>query len=311
MKEAKDVVHEHYSKVATSQVSEAYAATLAKSAGYKEEELKQIPKEASLGLGCGNSVSAADLKPGEYILDLGCGAGMDLFLAASKISPTGKAFGVDFSEDMIKKGKEIQAKNSIKNVEFIHSPIEVMPFQENTFDVVISNCVLNLVPDKNKAFKEIVRVMKPKGRFIVSDIVRKKDYPEDLKSDLISITTCIGRAITFEEYKNGLINAGLENISMVDVKKDLNERFRLNPEAPSNPQTNEDAPNCETCSSKPQKACCSKLQEACCSKPQEACFSKPQKACCGGGAQEPVPSAVLKYDLNEYACSCLIKGYKK
>ena len=132
-----------------------------------------------MGLGCGNSVSFArpHLKPGVKLLDLGCGAGMDLYLASPLVGDEGRACGVDLSKDMLSKGRELAKNYGYKNIEFYHSGIDKMPFDDNTFDVIISNCVINLVPDKIAAFQEIYRVLKKGGHFIVSDIVLKQDLP--------------------------------------------------------------------------------------------------------------------------------------
>jgi len=269
-----DPVHHHYSQVASKGVREATALQTAIKAGYTEEELASIPKEASLGLGCGNSVAAAELKEGEMLLDLGCGAGMDLFLAGFKLGENGKAVGVDFSEEMIKRGNEIAQKYNRSNVEFVLSSIEKMPFAENTFDVVISNCVLNLVPNKLDAFKEIFRVLKPSGRFVVSDIILRKPLPEELEKDLASIVGCVGRAVLLETYKKNLEEAGFSDVSSTDSNKDLNTLYN---------EASEDTQLCGT-----SVSCCAKKQTQ----------------------QQPV-TALQKYDLNEYTGSYIVRAVKQ
>ena len=223
--EEKDIVKKHYSEVAVAGQSEKVAHELSLKVGYTEEDLKAIPTEAKLGLGCGNSVSYANLKEGEQLIDLGCGAGMDLFLAASKVGKTGKAVGVDFSPDMIERGRLLIEKYEYTNVEMVASSIDKMPFETGTFDVAISNCVLNLLPDKALAFKEIFRVLKPGGRFVVADIVLKKALPEVLMWNLASIVGCLGRAVDNETYMQHLIGAGFVDSKIENQEKDLNLVF--------------------------------------------------------------------------------------
>eukprot|EP01015_Nassula_variabilis_P005189 TRINITY_DN1374_c0_g1_i1.p1 TRINITY_DN1374_c0_g1~~TRINITY_DN1374_c0_g1_i1.p1 ORF type:complete len:292 (-),score=83.00 TRINITY_DN1374_c0_g1_i1:63-938(-) len=224
---SKDVI-QHYSSVANAEVNTEFSKKIASSFGYSEEELAQIPPEANMGLGCGNSVSYARpyLKKGSKLLDLGCGAGMDLYLASPLVGDEGKACGVDLSKDMIEKGKKICEKYGYKNVEFHYSSIEKMPFDDGTFDVVISNCVLNLVPDKIAAFEEIYRILKPGGNFIVSDILLKKDLPNDLSQNVTSVVSCIGKAIREDLYREGLEIAGFSQIEIVDEKRDLMTYFQ-------------------------------------------------------------------------------------
>ena len=223
--EDKDIVKKHYSEVAVAGQSETVAHELSLKVGYTEEDLKVIPTEAKLGLGCGNSVSYANLVEGEELIDLGCGAGMDLFLAASKVGKTGKAVGVDFSPDMIERGQLLIDKYEYTNVEMVASSIDKMPFETGTFDVAISNCVLNLLPDKALAFKEIFRVLKPGGRFVVADIVLKKALPQELMQNLAAIVGCLGRAVDHETYMEHLSGAGFVEGKIVNQEKDLNMVF--------------------------------------------------------------------------------------
>ena len=155
-------------------------------------------------------------------MDIGWCAGMDLFLAGAKVAPEGKAVGIDFSEDMVARGNEIAKKYQRKNVEFYYSQVEEMPFLENTFDVVISNCVLNLVPDKIAAFSEIHRVTKKGiGRFVVSDTVLKKPLPKDLANDIAAIVRCNGRAVTVDKYRVNLATAGFKTVEIIANKIDM------------------------------------------------------------------------------------------
>lgn len=161
---------------------------IGKQLGYSEEELKIGLGEANLGLGCGNPVAIAELKEGETVLDLGCGAGFDAFLSALKVGKDGFVIGIDMTSEMIEKAK-LNAKNlGYKNVDFLLGEIEDLPIESNTIDVIISNCVINLSLNKKAVFEEAFRVLKPGGRLSISDILRKKDFPEYLKNDINAFT---------------------------------------------------------------------------------------------------------------------------
>jgi SAM-dependent methyltransferase len=182
--------------------------------GYSEDEMTSIPDGANLGLGCGNPTAIASLKEGDVVLDLGSGTGFDVFLAAKKIGPTGKAIGVDMTDEMLAKANENAKKGGYTNVEFRKGDIENLPVDDNCIDVVISNCVINLAPDKAKVFKETYRVLKSGGRLMVSDVVLIKSLPEDLKNDKDLLIGCVSGAILKEDYINLLRLSGFKNIEI-------------------------------------------------------------------------------------------------
>ncbi len=197
---------------------------LAKKFGYTDEELAAIPDEANLGLSCGNPTAIASLRPGEVVLDLGSGAGMDCFLAASKVGPEGNVIGVDMTPEMIDKANNNLSVSEFNNIEFRHGEIESLPVDDNSVDVVISNCVLNLVPDKLKAFREIFRVLKPGGRMAVSDIVKLKKLPDVIQNDPDAVSACMAGALMYDEYLSAISQAGLSDVEVLS-KQDFGEMF--------------------------------------------------------------------------------------
>jgi len=175
--------------------------------------------DADLGLGCGLPTEHADIKEGDWVLDLGSGAGNDVFIARRVTGPTGKVLGLDFTDEMIKKARINADKLKYNNVEFRKGDIEDMPVNDETIDVIVSNCVLNLVPDKEKAFFEMFRVLKPGGHFCVSDIVIKGELPDGLLSVAAMYTGCVAGALQMDEYLGIIDKAGFENISVPKQKK--------------------------------------------------------------------------------------------
>lgn len=182
--------------------------------GYSQDEMSKAPKGSNLGLGCGNPVAIASLKEGEVVLDLGSGAGFDAFLASPRVGPTGKVIGVDMTDEMLEKARENAKKGNYTNVEFIKGDVENLPVDDNSVDTIISNCVINLAPNKEKVFKEVYRVLKPGGRLMVSDVVLLKPLPDELKNDEELLVGCISGAILKQDYLELLEKVGFTDITI-------------------------------------------------------------------------------------------------
>lgn len=198
----KKFVKERYSKIAKEGTGCCPACSCnydlieqAKILGYSEKELEKIPKESVMGLGCGNPTALADLKEGETVLDLGAGAGIDVFLAANKVGAKGFVIGIDMTGEMVKKANELAKKYGYKNVEFKVGEIENLPLDDNSVDVIISNCVINLSPDKLKTYREAYRVLKPNGRILISDLVTEGELSPEIKRNFDAWAGCIAGAL--------------------------------------------------------------------------------------------------------------------
>jgi len=191
----------------------------AKVIGYSTADLEHIPEEAIMGLGCGNPTAIADLQAGEVVLDLGSGAGVDVFLAANKVGSTGRVIGVDMTEEMVDKAKSIARNHGYHNVEFRLGEIEKLPVEDESVDAIISNCVINLSPDKSKVFREAYRALKPGGRLTVSDIVSEGTLPNEIKSDSNAWACCIGGALEHQEYLREIKESGFENVQVLSSKE--------------------------------------------------------------------------------------------
>ncbi len=236
-KEIKNVVKKRYAKFAQTNTSCCPTCSPKKnditkqteSIGYTEDELKNIPESAVLGLGCGNPTALADLKKGETVLDLGSGAGIDVFLAANRVGKNGHVIGVDMTEEMIKKSEKIANDNGYTNVEFRSGEIENLPIKDNSVDVIISNCVINLSIDKLKTFKEAYRVLKPGGRILISDLVTEGILPEDIKRSFEAWSQCIAGALEKNEYINIIKRVGFRKVKIVNQnkysEKDIDKRI--------------------------------------------------------------------------------------
>ena len=224
----KEAVQSKYASVAKSGLSTGHAGVraVAEAFGYTPEQLASIPAEANMGLSCGNPTAFASLRPGETVVDLGCGGGLDVFLAAKRVGPTGKAIGIDMTPEMLDLARRNAAKadggRPLANVAFYQATIDKLPLPDASVDCVISNCVINLAPDKQAVFCEIVRVLKPGGRLAVSDIALKKPLPPEIGNDLMAYVGCIAGAILIDEYRRQLIGAGFARVNIVDTGSDLN-----------------------------------------------------------------------------------------
>jgi arsenite methyltransferase len=190
-----------------------------KGVGYSTEDLEHIPEEAVMGLGCGNPTAIAELKAGEVVLDLGSGAGVDVFLAANKVGPTGLVIGVDMTEQMVDKAKTIAADCGRTNVEFRLGEIEQLPVEDESVDAIISNCVINLSSDKAKVFAEAYRVLKPGGRLTVSDIVSEGVIPDEIKNDPDAWTGCIAGALEQQEYLEKIRKVGFADVEILSSRE--------------------------------------------------------------------------------------------
>lgn len=184
--------------------------------GYSEEEIRDAPAGSNLGLGCGNPIASASLQEGETVLDLGSGAGFDCFLASRAVGPSGRVIGVDMTPEMIERAEENAAMGGYGNVEFRLGDLEDLPLADASVDVVISNCVINLVPDKRKAFQEAFRVLRPGGRLAVSDIVLLRDLPESIRGSPASYIGCISGAVSKEEYLGLIESAGFRDVFVAE-----------------------------------------------------------------------------------------------
>jgi ubiquinone/menaquinone biosynthesis C-methylase UbiE len=189
---------------------------MSKSVGYTDEDMDAVPEGANLGLGCGNPVALASLKEGETVLDLGSGAGFDCFLAAKKVGKSGKVIGVDMTPEMIDKARENARKSGFSNVEFRLGEIENLPVADNSVNAIISNCVINLAPDKKRVFKEAFRVLKPRGRVMVSDIVLTQPIPEIIKNSVEAYVGCIAGASLESDYLAAIKEAGFQDIKVIE-----------------------------------------------------------------------------------------------
>jgi arsenite methyltransferase len=217
-------VKDKYGSVANSGLSSNHEGVkaVAQAFGYTPEELASIPAEANMGLSCGNPTAVASLREGEVLVDLGSGGGLDVLLAARKVGPTGKAIGIDMTQEMIDLARRNAAKSGLANIEYHLATIDKLPLPDASVDCVISNCVINLAPDKTAVLREIARVLKPGGRLAVSDIALKRELPPEIGSDLMAYVGCIAGAIMIEDYRRLLKEPGFAHVEVTDSGRDLN-----------------------------------------------------------------------------------------
>jgi arsenite methyltransferase len=289
-----DVVKNRYGAVAMSNLSskDDGVRAVAEAFGYSDNELMSIPAEANMGLSCGNPTAFAGLRPGEVVVDLGCGGGLDVFLAAQKVGPVGKAIGIDMTPAMIERARQNAARGiggkPYTNVEFHLATIDDLPLPSASVDCVISNCVINLAPDKSAVFREITRVLKPGGRLAVSDIALKKPLPPEIAADVTAYVGCIAGAVLIDEYTAQLKAAGFEHVHVIDSRADLNAYAKV----------------------EGQVACCSPA-------PSTSSTGLPIASNgCGPGADTKagvhggIAELLSRYDVNEFAASVKVYAVK-
>lgn len=275
-------VRSKYGSVAASGLSgdQVGVRAVAEAFGYTPEELASIPADANMGLSCGNPTAMANLRPGEVVVDLGCGGGMDVFLAAAKVGPAGKAIGIDMTPEMLERARKNAATGnqgqSFPNVEFHQATIDKLPLPDGSVDCVMSNCVINLAPDKPAVFREIARVLKPGGRLAVSDIALKKPLPAEVAQDVMAYVGCIAGAVLIEAYHRQLTEAGFSAVEIVDTGADLNAYAKV----------------------ENQSGCCS---------PPAGSLASAQLGCCTAstddGLHRRLADLLSRYNVNEYAAS--------
>ena len=282
-----DSVRSKYSAVAESALSSDHAGVkaVAEAFGYTAEELTSIPAAANMGLSCGNPTATAHLKPGEVVVDLGSGGGLDVFLAAKMVGPTGRAIGIDMTPAMLDRARANAAAGGYSNVEFYLSTIDKIPLPDASVDCVISNCVLNLAPDKPAVFREIARVLKPGGRVAVSDIALKHELPEAVSRSIAAYVGCIAGAIRIDDYRAGLLAAGFQHVEIVDSGADLNAYAKV----------------------ENQSGCCSPTMDAGPSLPAAHPLAVLETSCCTPTIPAPaslhdeLASLLSQYDVNAAA----------
>lgn len=291
-------VKSKYGAVAASALSNEHEGVraVAEAFGYTPQELASIPAEANMGLSCGNPTATANIKEGEVVVDLGSGGGLDVFLAANKVGPAGKAIGIDMTPEMIDRARKNAAAGNegkgFSNVEFHLATIDDLPLADNSVDCIISNCVINLAPDKSAVFREIARVLKPGGRLAVSDIALKRDLPEELRESVMAYVGCIAGAVPIKEYQQGLLDAGFSGVEVVDTGSDLNAYTKI------------------------------ENQSACCSPPSvqigvgSESLPVVESGCCAPTATEEqlhegMNDLLTKYNVNDFAASVRVFAVKK
>jgi SAM-dependent methyltransferase len=286
-------VQSKYAAVAGSALSSDHAGVraVAEAFGYSPEELASIPAEANMGLSCGNPTAFASLRPGEVVVDLGCGGGLDVLLAAAKVGPAGKAVGIDMTPEMIDRARANAARQGVRNVDFHLTTIDRLPLPDASADCIISNCVINLAPDKAAVFREMHRVLKPGGRVAVSDIALKQPLPPEVAQDVLAFVGCIAGAVLVVDYERDLRAAGFEAVRVVDTGKDLNAYAKV-----------EKLAGCSSPAVAPAAPVTSlPLADGCCG---------PTAAAPAGSVHGGLAELLQRYDINEYAASVQVYALK-
>lgn len=298
-----EAVRSQYGAAAQAGLSSEHAGVraVAQAFGYSPEQLGSIPAEANLGLSCGNPTAFAGLRPGEVVVDLGCGGGLDVFLAAREVGPGGRAIGIDMTDEMLALARANAARGHggqpYTNVEFHKATIDRLPLESGTVNCVISNCVINLAPDKPAVFREIARVLKPGGRLAVSDIALMQPLPAELAGDLTAYVGCVAGAILIGEYRRELLAAGFAQVEVVDTGADLNAYAQIDNQA----------------------ACCSPTPALPVANAAGLASLPIASSCCGpapsGGPAESLHARLAdllrRYNINEYAASVRVYAVKE
>jgi SAM-dependent methyltransferase len=295
-------VKSKYAAVAESTLSSDHAGVkaVAEAFGYTAEELTSVPAAANMGLSCGNPIATAHLKPGEVVVDLGSGGGLDVFLASKMVGPTGRAIGVDMTPAMIDRARANAASGGYTNVDFHLSTIDKIPLPDASVDCVISNCVVNLAPDKAAVFREIARVLKPGGRLAVSDITLKHDLPEAVSISVAAYVGCIAGAIRIDDYRSRLLDAGFEHVEIVDSGSDLNAYVKVENQSGCCSPTMGADPSLAPTTANPDANPLEIVESSCCSP------TAPVPA----SLHEELASLLSQYDVNAAAASVKIYAIK-
>lgn len=339
MKSTTEIIQQKYGETAQVGLSSDDVAVraVAQAFGYSAQELSSIPAEANMGLSCGNPLATAHLKPGEVVVDLGSGGGLDVFLAARQVGPKGRAIGIDMTAQMLELARANAAKGGYENVEFLEGQIDALPLADQMADIVISNCVVNLAADKAKVFREIYRVLKPGGRVAISDIALKQALPTELAQSVAAFVGCIAGAITIADYEQGLKSAGFSQVAVLDSGADLSAYALIEGAAAccSPPLASVSSSCCSPevatvsacCPSEPIAAsscCTAELVSSSCCSPEPAaatgCAFDPASLSSGPVSTAGVPNArpihaelgelLRKYDVNAYAASVKVLAVK-
>lgn len=311
-----DAVRSRYGAVARGGLSSEQEGVraVAEAFGYTPLELSSIPAEANMGLSCGNPTAIANLREGEVVLDLGSGGGLDVFLAAQKVGIEGRAIGIDMTPEMLELARRNAAKRleegAPDNVEFHQATIDALPLADSSVDCVISNCVINLAPDKRAVFREVARVLKPGGRLAVSDIALKRPLPPEVSRDVMAYVGCIAGAILIEDYRQGLREAGFSEVMILDSGADLNAYAKIeNQQGCCSPVKSEGAAEATTATLpvSGSYSCCTPAA----TKPSE-------NSCCVPETTEEAASELhnnlrdllSRYNVNDYAASVKVFAVK-